>query len=332
MRRDKAEALLELARHLASSAEGLTLDEMATACGVSRRTAERMRDSIGFLFPLLEEDTDGPFKRFRIPQGLDAIFQTPTTEELAELGMASTSLRAAGATTRAEILETFERKVKSAIRTGAMRKIAPDLEALIRAEAIAVQAGPRPFEDPVIVGAIRHALVAMQAISFRYEGGSTPGARRTVTPYGLMFGRANYLVAAELGREADAPRNWRLDRIFDLEVLDQPASAPEGFNLQDYAHRSFGIFQDEQQDVVLHINAEGAEEARLWRFHPTQEIEDRADGSVVVRFRASGMRELAWHLFTWRGQVQIVQPALLRQTMVEELKLALSTHDGPAEA
>ncbi|MGA0601515.1 helix-turn-helix transcriptional regulator [Caulobacter sp. KR2-114] len=332
MRYEKAELLLQLARRLASSAEGLTLDEMAEASGVGRRTAERMRDALYILFPQMDEWPDGPVKRFRIPQGLDAIFQTPTTEELAELGMAGASLRASGATARAEILETLERKVTSAIRTTAWRKIAPDLEALVRAEAIAVQAGPRPFEDPEIVGAIRHALVAMRAIAFRYEGGRTPGARRTVAPYGLMFGRANYLVAAELGSDGEAPRNWRLDRIFDLEVLDRPASVPEGFHLQDYAHRSFGIFQDEVQDVVLRIGPAGAEEARLWRFHPTQEIEDKADGSVVVRFRASGMRELAWHLFTWRDQVEILQPAILRETMLEELKLALSAHDRSARS
>ncbi len=46
MRHEKATRLLELARLLASSAEGLTLDEMAQAMGVGRRTAERMRDAV----------------------------------------------------------------------------------------------------------------------------------------------------------------------------------------------------------------------------------------------------------------------------------------------
>ncbi|MFM8753337.1 MAG: ECF-type sigma factor, partial [Phenylobacterium sp.] len=43
MRHEKAARLLELARRLAASAEGLTLDEMASAMQVSRRTVERMR-------------------------------------------------------------------------------------------------------------------------------------------------------------------------------------------------------------------------------------------------------------------------------------------------
>lgn len=51
MRHEKAGSVIELARRLAASAEGLTLDEMAEAMGVGRRTAERMRDAVWALFP-----------------------------------------------------------------------------------------------------------------------------------------------------------------------------------------------------------------------------------------------------------------------------------------
>ena len=85
MRLEKATALLELARALAGSAEGLSLDEMATCARVDRRTAERMRDALRLLFPQLEELVDGRTKRFRIPGGLDGFAQAPTPDELAEL-------------------------------------------------------------------------------------------------------------------------------------------------------------------------------------------------------------------------------------------------------
>ncbi|HVL40786.1 MAG TPA: DNA-binding transcriptional regulator, partial [Brevundimonas sp.] len=51
MRLDKAALVIELARRMAASAEGLTLDEMARETGVGRRTAERMRDAVLALFP-----------------------------------------------------------------------------------------------------------------------------------------------------------------------------------------------------------------------------------------------------------------------------------------
>jgi predicted DNA-binding transcriptional regulator YafY len=89
MRHDKATRLLDLARTLAGSSEGLTLDEMARAMGVGRRTAERMRDAVWAAFPQMEAIEDPPTRRFRIPSGLDSLFQTPTAEELAALRTAA---------------------------------------------------------------------------------------------------------------------------------------------------------------------------------------------------------------------------------------------------
>jgi predicted DNA-binding transcriptional regulator YafY len=41
------------------------------------------------------------------------------------------------------------------------------------------------------------------------------------------------------------------------------------------------------------------------------------------------MLELAWHLFTWGDQVEILEPLQLKQIMVEELAAALKRHQSP---
>ncbi|MEI9891947.1 MAG: WYL domain-containing protein [Caulobacteraceae bacterium] len=291
-----------------------------------------MRDAIWALFPQMEEVADPPTKRFRIPQGLDGLFQSPSAEELAELSRMADSQAAAGAPARAEALRGLEKKIRSAMRSAALRRVGPDAEAIARAETtVAVQAGPRPAEDPAVIAALRQAIMALKAARFRYRGGSRIGAARDVVPYGIMFGRANYLVAAELatdGRQGE-PRNYRLDRIEALEVLDRPAATPEDFSLQDYAARSFGIYQGEVEEIVLKVAAEAAEDALGWRFHPTQALERQADGSVVVRFWATGLLELAWHLFTWGDKLTVVRPEALREMLVRELERALAVHKTP---
>jgi len=321
MRHDKAAQVLLLARKLAASAEGLTLDEMARELGVGRRTAERLRDAVRELFPNLEDVDDPPTRRFRIPGGLDGLFQAPTAEELAALRRVAD---AAGSGATASALRTLEAKVLSATRAAARRRLAPDVEALIQAEAIALQSGPRPFEDEAVLAVIREALLSGRALAFRYHGGRTPGARREVTPYGLLFGRANYLVAPLLDDER--PRNWRLDLVEAPELLPRWSSPPAGFSLQAYADRSFGIYQDEAQDVVLRFTPEGAKGALRWRFHPAQTVEALPDGAVRVRFRAAGMRELAHHLFTWGDAVAIEAPPRLRDLLLEQLRTALAAH------
>ena len=329
MRHEKAARLLELARMMAASAEGLTLDEMAERLGVGRRTVERMRDAVREAIPQMEEVDDPPTRRFRIPAGLDGIFQAPSADEFAALRAAAEQFKAAGARARAGALLSLEQKVLSAIRAGARRKLAPDLEALLEAETMAIHAGPRPFEDEAVLGAVREAIVSLRRLKLRYEGGSSPGRVREITPFGLLFGRSNYLVGGE--GDSPEPRTWRLDRIADIEVSETPGARPPGFSLQAFVNRSFGIYQDEVEEVVLRIFPHGAQEAMGWRFHPTQSIEPQADGAVIVRFTAGGMRELAWHLFTWGDKVEIIAPQRLRSVMRQELAVAARAHGMPID-
>ncbi|MET3836447.1 putative DNA-binding transcriptional regulator YafY [Brevundimonas sp. UYEF29] len=320
MRHDKAAMVIDLARRMAASAEGLSLDEIARDMRVGRRTAERMRDAVLMLFPQVDEVSDPPSKRWRIRGGLSAFEQAPTATEMLELSKAATALRAAGEPARATALEGLERKLKAAMRSTTLNRMAPDLEALVRAETIAVQAGPRPSADEAMLTAIRAAVLAQQPLGFTY---SRPGAeprRRSVAPCGVMFGRANYLVAAD--RETGRIQTFRLDRMSHVAPQEGMAVPPADFDLNVFASQSFGIYQDEIEDVVLRIAPEGAAEARGWRWHPTQSFENQPDGGVIVRFRASGMRELAWHLFTWGEQVQILAPQRLKAVMAGELAAA----------
>lgn len=320
MRHDKAAMVLELARRMAASAEGLSLDDITREMGTQRRSSERLRDAVIALFPQTEEVSDPPFKRWRIRGGLSAFEQAPTAEELVELSKAAQGLRATGEPSRAASLEGLERKLKSAVRSTTLNRLAPDLEALVRAETLAVQAGPRASADEVVLAEVRQAVLAGQPLGFIYSRPGAEARRRVMTPCGLMFGRANYLVAAE--REGGAIKTFRLDRMSAVKAEPGSAVPPADFDLQVFAGQSFGIYQDAIEDVVLKITPEGAVEARGWRWHPTQTVEDAADGGVLVRFRASGMRELAWHLFSWGEQVEIVQPARLKTVMAGELAAA----------
>jgi predicted DNA-binding transcriptional regulator YafY len=326
MRYDKTRKILEFARALASSAEGLTLDDMCRSTGCKRRTVERMRDTIREVFPQMEEIADRPTKRFRIPKGLDGFFQDPTAEELSDLGVGVAELRDTGATARAGSLAELERKIRAAMRHGRRRATETDVEALLRAERIAVQAGPRPAEDPAVLMVLRQALLGMKMLRFIYHGGSRP-ASRDVVPFGIIFGRMNYLIGADAG--TTKPKHWRLDRIEKLECLDAVASPPADFDLVAFANTPFAYFEGPQEDVVLHILPDGMDDFKNYRFHSSQSVEEHPEGGVLVRFHASGMLELAWHLFSWGNKIEIVEPVSLRQQMTTELRVALAHHEEP---
>ena len=122
--------------------------------------------TVGSLFPAMDEISDPPTKRWRIRGGLSAFEQAPTTTELVELSKAAQGLRAAGEPGRAAALEGLERKLKSAMRSTTLNRLAPDLEALVRAETLAVQAGPRASADETVLAEVRQAVLAGQPLGF----------------------------------------------------------------------------------------------------------------------------------------------------------------------
>lgn len=326
MRHEKIAKILMLARALAANAEGMTLDEMAAFLGESRSSADRSRRIIGDLFAL-QEIPEHPQKRFRIPSGLDSFFQDPTAEELACLDVEISRLVLEGATDRVGKLRELDRKIRSAMRLSKRTKTEPDIEVLVRAGLIAVQAGPRATEDPAMLGAIREGLLGMRLLRFTYFGGSTPGAERDVIPLGILFGRCNYLIGAEAGTAK--PKSWRLDRIERLRVLDTPGIPPTDFSLANFANDLFGFFDEKPEDVILHVLPGGMDDLKNFRFHASQTVETLPSGGALVRFRASGMQELVWHLFSWGSKVEIIEPVTLRQLMTSDLTATLAHHREP---
>ncbi len=265
MRLEKTVAVLSLARALAGNFEGLTLDEMAALLGVGQRTAERMRDAVEAAFGPLEREDDGRKARFRLAaRSLGSFASAPTTQELVELESAARVLEAAGNVSRAGILRSLRSKIGVSLREADRRRLSVDVEAQLRAEAFACQVGPRPLADPAVLAKLREALLAGRVVKFDY---GSPRRWRKVVPYGLLFGPRAYLVARVIRRAA--PVLFRLDEIFGLEVLEEPGAPPPDFDLSAYAERSFGVFQEEPQDVVLRISPSAAPDARAFLFHPT---------------------------------------------------------------
>lgn len=315
MRHEKTALLIHLARELAASRRGLTLDEMGEKIGTKRRTTERMRDQLLELFPDLEEVSDPPSKRWRMARMSDSFLVKPDADELAALGTARQVLGKSNPAA-AEALGLLEGKIRSLISRD-LRRLEPDIEALMQAEELAVQPGARAATDSAKLKILRKALLELKQVRFTYAGGSAPGKRRVVIPYGLLFGGEVYLVAHEVNAANPLlPRMWRLDRIEAPVVTDDAGGPPEDFSLKQFSERSFGVFQDDRTlDVVLKIVPDAVEEARRWVFHPSQRFEPQADGSMLVRLHGGGMRELAWSLFRWGGKLTVLEPKELRREL-----------------
>lgn len=324
MRHEKGQSLLRLAQRLASSSEGMTLDEMALFLGTSRRTAERMRDSLRTIFPQMEDIAEGRALRFRIPGGLSTFMQTPTADELADLDGAAAALSKFGDETRARSLSALADKIRAALRGPTKRRLEADVSALRDAEEHVLPIGPRPVADPDVLTTVRAAIKGVQKLRLLYEGAGARSTQRIVEPFGLIYGKAYYLVAAVDGKKT--PALWRLDRIAALEVVGPGSGPPKDFDLGSYAGRSFGIYQEEQVTIRLIFSKEASGDAARFLFHPGQALRRCDDGTLEVEFTAGGLKELAWHLVTWGPHVTVVEPEALRSLLVEIATEAAEHH------
>ncbi|MDR1111585.1 MAG: WYL domain-containing protein [Deltaproteobacteria bacterium] len=303
-------SMLDLALWLQGSGEGVTLAKMQDRFGVTRRTAERMRDAMaGYFAADFVERREGTQKYYRLRSPrLDSLtLSSITLEELASLGLAARLLRAANLEAQAENVERAGDKLRGLMRLKNSRLA--DLADLARLDGLARRPGPSRRYDRGIVAAIRQAMMGYRQIRILYQGPKGDYEPELI-PLGILYGeRRHYLVARYADGHVAGPRHFALDKI--LLVTEPGASFEEdpGFSLEDHAARSFGSFQEEPVEVEWLFSPEAAAEAASFVFHPSQTQEANPDGSLTVKFRSGGLLEMSWHLNTWDGQVKVVRPA-----------------------
>ncbi len=314
---DKAEQLIELARKAAGGRQGLTLDDVIDHYGVSLRTAQRMFRALEANFPHTESyvDVEGR-KRWRIPGGHYREFFSLSAEDVAALELGISHLARAGLKIESATLSKLRDKVVALVPSKQILRIEPDADAILEAQGFVARPGPRSRVDENVAAAVAEAIKACRYLHIRYQShlDAEPQLRR-VAPYGLLSGYRRYLVALDPNsRRQGAIKTYRVDAISEAHVSEDYFERPADFDLQAFANRGFALYQNESEygEVEWRFAPEAADHVRGTLFHPEQRMEECADGSILIRFKAAGHLEMAWYLYQWGNKVEVVAPAALR--------------------
>lgn len=317
MRFEKAEQLLRLAERMQASRDGIGLSEIEEEFQVGRRTAERMRDAVMRLFPAVEEYvSEDRTKKWRLKTGSVSRLAQLNADDLSELKTAIDNLRKENLPMQADNLEQLWIKLKGVIRPEIVSRVETDLEALLEAEGHAMRPGPRPKIEPKVLCLLREAIKGSQKVQITYRGRVKGDIReRVVCPYGFLYGARHYLIA--WCDDAQDVRTFVLANIQEIALTDDFFVRHNDFDLKDYSERSFGVYQEEPFQTKWKFDVEVSDDVRDHLFHPTQVLEDQDDGSIVVSFEAAGWKEMCWHLFTWGGNVEILEPEHLKTSYAD---------------
>ena len=310
----KAVDLLRLAM-LASGRRGVCLADVEAEFGGVRRTAQRMIAALQDAFPATEHHIGADGRHYwTLPARAIAPLLSPSADELAAMTAAVAELDRAGMGPEAGLLRGLSQKVRALVPPEKGSRLAVDEEALLEAMGYAARPGPRPTVNGEVDEAISLALKGPFHLEIAYRGRSDETASlRTIAPYGLLLGARRYLVGIDLARSDGRLRHYRVEDIGSARALGSSFDYPEDFRLADYASRAFGSFHNDLEygEVVWKFSPDAADRARRFLFHPSQSSETLEDGSLLVRFRASGHLEMAWHLYSWGSSVEVLAPPAL---------------------
>jgi predicted DNA-binding transcriptional regulator YafY len=319
MRYGRLADLVRLAMQMQGRADGLSLDDIGQTFEVSRRTAERMRDAVRDAFPQTEELAEpGGRKRWRLPPGTAGRLADPTVDDIAALHRGIEVARQSGDFGTADHLGTLSDRLRARLPGPKRTRLEPDIAALLEADGVALRPGPRERIPDETLNMLREAILAGVWIDIDHRARASGLLSRNarIGPLAMLLGEGRqYLVA--FSDYAQGVRLFALAGFERIELTEEVFVRPEGFDLQIWMQRSFGIWQEDVYDVVWRFTPEAAPDARLYLFHPTQVMTTEPDGSLTVSFRAGGLREMCWHLFRWGEQIEILSPGALRQTMSE---------------
>ncbi|WP_205750760.1 YafY family protein [Brevundimonas sp. M20] len=311
----KATELVRLAL-MAASRRGVSLKDIEQEFGCHRRTAQRMTKALEDCFPAVEVRVDDDRTlRWVLPSRPVAPLLTPSADELVSIKAGIDELKRCGMGAEAVHLRTLDYKVRSLIPPGVSVRLEADEEALLEALGHATRPGPRLATRAPIDAALSQALKGPFQLKMLYRSRSEAAPReRIVAPHGLLLGVRRYLVARDLSKPGSNLRHYRVEDIEAAEVLPDSFALDTDFSLRVHSERAFGSYESdgEHGPVVWRFTPEAARRARRYEFHPTQVFEDQPDGSLIVRFEASGHLEMCWHLYTWGDKVEVLEPESLR--------------------
>lgn len=305
--------IIELIILMQSKVAGVSLNDIQEEFDVSRRTAERMRDSVLNLLPQVGEiPRDSRVKRWGFINYSMNELVSFSKDEIATLE----KLKQNCDKISKKDLSTITNKIKT-LNQKKLNSLEQEIEFILNCEGYAVKQSPNYKIDLDSISTIREAIRGSFKLSGKYNDKD-----KILSPLGLLFGEKIYLVAIEDNKGGE-PFTYLLHRFQNLKLTNKKFDS-NGFDLREFAKKSFGVFQGEIYNVKLNFDATAAEDASNYNFHPSQKGKWEKDGSYTVTFKASGDKHIIWNLFKWGDTVKIIAPKELKKKYKEYLQKVLT--------
>ena len=296
-----------------------TSADLAAEHGVTERTIRRDIEALQEAgFPLYDERSDGR-KIWRLVDGYkQRLNQTFTLSELSALYFGKNMMSFLGGAPFAGELESAFGKIQEALPVKSLPYLQRIQELFL--------ARPDPWKDyskkqDAIAALIDAILHQRQARIAYFSFNSKKTKTYTLDPYRLVYFRGGLYLYAR-AHEYGEVRTFAVERIEKIEVLDLNFKSQEAFDATEYVKGAFGIAGGKPEPVELVFDASQAGYIRERVWHESQQIEEKTDGSTVLKMNVNPSPELKSWVKGFIPHVRVLQPARLRDEIAREIAKA----------
>jgi proteasome accessory factor B len=317
---DRSARYLLVARILHAHPEGIAAERIAEQIGVSKRTVYRDLQA-------MESDAQLPIWQEGGRWGLEGeAFLPPlalTLHEAMAMFLAARVMVKASDEQDTELIGSF---VKLA------SVLPPVLAQHIQASADVFARIPRNERFTRVFRTLTEAWAGRRVVEIDYDAGvydPERGERRArVRPYLIepsALTHALYLMGWDEGRKGR--RTFKVERIREAALTPETFEPEPGFDLVGELSRAWDVIADQPlEEVVVRFAPAVARRVAETRWHPSQELEEQADGSLIWRGRVAGSREIRIWILGWGADAEVLEPPALRQEIADEVARAAAVY------
>lgn len=299
---------------LIEARHGVTIEELAEETGVTRRTIHRDLSAIEEAgYPVISEwDNGRKLYRF-LTRFKDVPPVNFTLQELMTLYFFRSHLDVLRGTPFQEDLEAIFRKVNSVLPP----RYAAHMERIARVSLPLLQGGRDYGRVAEPLQRLREALLYQYRVTMSYDakGQGTP-VNYEVDPYTLIFYKGGlYLLGYAHNRRA--VRTFAVERIGHVEVGKERFEMPAEYRPEEQLQGAFGIVREGVMPIRVRFAPAVAHMVRERLWHPSQQVVEEPEGSVILSFTAGGRMEIIAWLLSYGRHAEVLEPAELRDEVRE---------------
>ncbi len=153
-----------------------------------------------------------------------------------------------------------------------------------------------------------------------------------IEPYFLEMssvGYSCYVIGNAKSDDREGITTFKLNRIKEIEVLDEVYEVPEDVNIREKLQSSWGVMWGDEIEVKLRFSPAAARRVKESTWHLSQVIEELPDGGCLFTVRVGSTLEMTPWIRGWGPDVEVLNPPELREQFREWAHKLNTIYDEP---